>query len=106
MHPFMPVYYFVYLIIILSSSFLLVRYFVLRKKSLAILLFISATKSENNGNYPEAVNAFENALCELKRSRFHGYLKIKIIEKLKLMQTIKSYKDDQAFIRKDNSWIH
>ena len=102
----MPVYYFIYLIILLGSSFLLVRYFILRKKSLAMLLFINAAKSENSGNYQDAVIIYENALLEVRKSKFHRHLKIKIVEKLKLMQTIKSYKDDQAFIRKDNSWIN
>jgi hypothetical protein len=71
-----------------------------------MLLFINATKSENNGNYQEAVIAYENALFEVRKSRFHGYLKIKIMEKLKLMQTINTYKNDQAFIRKNSSWIN
>lgn len=71
-----------------------------------MLLFVNAIKSENNGNYQEAVDAYENALCELKKSKFHGDLKIKIMEKLKLMQTIKTYENDQAFIRIDNSWIN
>jgi len=102
----MPVYYFIYLIIILGSSFLLVRYFILRKKSLAMLLFINATKSENNGNYQEAIIIYENALFEARKSRFHDFLKIKIMEKLKLMQTINTYKNDQSFIRKDSSWIN
>jgi hypothetical protein len=102
----MPVYYFIYLIILLGSSFLLVRYFILRKKSLAMLLFVDAARYENNGNYQEATNTYENALCQVKKSKFHGGLKIKIMEKLKLMQTIKTYTKDQAFVRKDNSWIN
>ena len=102
----MPVYYFIYLIILLGSFFLLVRYFILRKKSLAMLLFINAAKCENSGNYQDAVIAYENALFEVRKSNFHRYLEIKIVEKLRLMQTIKSYKDEQAFIRKDNSWIN
>ena len=102
----MPVYYFIYLIILLGSFFLLVRYFILRKKSLAMLLFINAAKSENSGNYQDAVIAYENALFEVRKSNFHRYLESKIVEKLRLMQTIKSYKDEQAFIRKDNSWIN
>jgi hypothetical protein len=101
----MPAYYFIYLIIILSSSFMLTRYFVLRKKSPAMLLFLDAIKAENKGNYQEAVAAYEGALSAAKKTRFDGYLKIKIVEKLKLLQTIKTYKSDQAFVRKDNSWI-
>ena len=101
----MPVYYFIYLIAILCSSFMVVRYFVIRKKSLAMLLFLDAVKAENKGNYQEAVAAYEGALSAAKKTRFNGYLKIKIVEKLKLLQTIKTYRSDQAFVRKDNSWI-
>lgn len=99
----MPAYYFIYLIIILVSSFMLVRYFVLRKRSLAMLLFLDALRAENKGNYREAVDVYENALSEVKKTRFDRYLKIKILKKLKLLQTIKTYQSDQTFVRKDNS---
>jgi hypothetical protein len=102
----MPTYYFIYFSILLGISFLLVRYIILRKRSMAMLLFIKATKAENQENYQEAVNIYENALSEVKKTRFHRNLEIKIRAKLKLMQTIKIYKNDQAFVRKDNSWIH
>ena len=45
----------------------------------------------------------KNALCEVKKSRFDRYLKTKILEKLKLLQTLKTYKKDQVFVRKDYS---
>ena len=73
---------------------------------MAMLLFMDATKAENRGDYQEAVIAYENALCEVNKSRFHGHLKIKIMEKLKLLQTVRTYERDQAFVRKDNSWIN
>ena len=66
-----------------------------------MLLFIAAIKAENQGNYQEASDAYENALCEVKKSRFDRYLKTKILEKLKLLQTLKTYKKDQVFVRKD-----
>jgi hypothetical protein len=99
-------YYFIYLIIILGSSFLLVRYLILRKKSVAMLLFIDASKAENQGKYLQAVNTYETALCEVNKSKFHGHLKIIILEKLKVLQTVRTYERDQAFVRKDNSWIN
>lgn len=102
----MPVYYFIYLTIIIASLFLALRYFICRKKSLPMLLFKGAVRSENDGHYQEAARAYENALSEVKKSRFHGYLKIKISEKIRLLQMMKTYKDHQAFVRKDNSWIH
>jgi hypothetical protein len=92
--------------IILSISFVVVRFFILKKKSLAILLFADAVKAENKGNYQEATNSYENALHEVNKRTFHRYLKIKIMEKLKLLDTIKTYKSDQSFVRKNNSWIN
>lgn len=98
-------YYFLYSIIALTVCFILVRYFVLRKKSSAMQLFMEATKAENQGNYQEAIDTYENALFEVKKNKLDHYLKTKIVEKLKVLQTIKTYKSDQAFVRKNNSWI-
>lgn len=47
-------YYFIYSTMVLAVCFILVRYFVLRKKSSAMQLFMEATKAENQGNYQEA----------------------------------------------------
>jgi hypothetical protein len=102
----MPAYYFIYLIIILGGIFFLVRFIILRKKSLAMLLFMAASKAENQGNYVQAVNGYENALLEVNKSKFHGELKSIIIEKLKVLQTVKTYESNLGFVRKDNSWIN
>jgi hypothetical protein len=68
-------------------------------------LFMDASKAESQGNYLEAVITYEKALSEAKNSRFHGNLRIAIREKLKVLQTVRTYESDQAFVRKDNSWI-
>lgn len=102
----MPVYFFIYLIIFFGIFFLLARYFILRRKSPAIVLFMDAAKAENSGNYHEAITLYEKALSEVQKTRFHQNLKIKIIEKLKVLHTVKIYKNDQAFVRKNNSWIN
>ena len=101
----MPLYYFVYLIILLAAFFLLVRYIIQRKTSLPIQLFIKGLRTENSGNFDEATISYENALNEVKKIRFHHSLKNKIIEKLKVLRTIKRYKKDQNFIRENNSWL-
>jgi len=103
---FMPVYFFIYLIIFFGIFFLLARYFILRRKSPAIVLFMDAAKAENSGDYHEAITLYEKALSEVQKTRFHQNLKIKIIEKLKVLHTVKIYKNDQAFVRKNNSWIN
>lgn len=102
----MPTYYFIYSIFILIGFFFLARYFILKKKSVAMLLFMDANKAENQGKYLEAINVYENALCEVKKSKFHGHLKTIIMEKLKVLQTVRAYESDQAFVRIGNSWIN
>ena len=87
----MPTYYIIYLIFFLGGSFFLARYFILRKKSAAMLLFMDASKAENQGDYVQAVNGYENALCEVNKSKFHRHLKIIIMEKLKVLQTVTTY---------------
>ena len=101
----MPLYYFVYLIILLAAFFLLVRYIIQRKTSLPIQLFIKGLRTENSGNFDEATISYENALNEVKKIRFHHSLKNKIIEKLKVLRTVKRYEKDQNFIRENNSWL-
>jgi hypothetical protein len=101
----MPAYYILYLVIFLGILFLLVRYLFLRKTSLSSQLYSKAIKAENEGLYDEAVISYENALSEIKKNRFHRNLKIKIYEKLKILHTLRTYKKDQGFIRKNNSWV-
>ena len=101
----MPLYYFVYLIILLAAFFWLVRYIIQRKTSLPIQLFIKGLRTENSGNFEEATISYENALNEVKKIRFHHSLKNKIIEKLKVLRTVKRYEKDQNFIRENNSWL-
>jgi hypothetical protein len=66
---------------------------------------VKGMRAENSGLYEEAAVSYQNALNEIKKTRFHTSLEIKIREKLKLLHTIMTYKKDQDFIRKNNSWI-
>jgi len=101
----MPAYYILYLLIFLVILFLLVRYLLWRKTSLSAQLYMKGMRAENSGRYDEAAANYENALKEIKKNRFHSSLEIKIREKLKVLRTISTYKRDQDFIRKNNSWI-
>jgi hypothetical protein len=101
----MQAWYFLYLLIILGVLFLLVRYLLLRRTSLSTQLFIEGKRAKNSGLYDEAAVSYENALSEMKKNWFHRSFKIKIREKLKILHTIRTYKKDQDFIRKNNSWI-
>ena len=95
----MPSYYFIYLIVFMTIAFLSVRFYILRRKSVATRLFIEATRAENNGHFKEAAAAYENALHAINKMRFQHHLKIKIIEKLKTLRTLKLYQEGQEFVR-------
>ena len=101
----MPAYYILYLVIFLGILFLFVRYLFWRKTSLSAQLYMKGMRAENSGLYDEATVSYENALNEIKKTRFHSRLEIKIREKLKLLHTITTYERDQGFVRKNNSWI-
>jgi hypothetical protein len=92
-------YNYFFLIIALSLVFLLIRFFILWKQNIPFQLFVEALRDENNGHFEEAVTTYEIALNEVKKIRFHGTLKNKIIEKLKLLHTIIEYKNNQHFVR-------
>jgi hypothetical protein len=71
----------------------------LKKKDLPVELFVEGLKFENNGYFDEAIINYENALSEVQKNRFHGDLKNKIIQKLKVLHTIIEYKKNIRFIR-------
>lgn len=89
----MPFYYYFFIFIVFSIIFLAIRSIVLRKKNISIELFSKALKNENNGQYEEAVATYKIALNEVKKLRYHSRLKLKIIEKIKLLHTLIEYKN-------------
>ncbi|HEV7329643.1 MAG TPA: hypothetical protein VGN63_01275 [Flavisolibacter sp.] len=99
----MPVYYYIYAIVLLSCVFLLVRVLLLRRTSLPTRLFIKGLHAENNGDYEEAAVTYENALTEVKRTRFNGVLEKKILEKLKVLHMVIDYQNNNIYIRNNKS---
>jgi len=77
---------------IISSLFL-------KKKDRPVELFVEGLRYENDGHFDEAIINYENALSEVKKNRFHGDLKGKIIQKLKVLYTIIEYRKNIQFIR-------
>ncbi|HEU4860449.1 MAG TPA: hypothetical protein VFT15_11450 [Chitinophagaceae bacterium] len=77
---------------IISSLFL-------KKKNLPVELFVEGVKYENNGHFDEAIINYQNALAEMERNRFHNNLKNKIIQKLKVLNTILEYQKSLQFTR-------
>lgn len=70
-----------------------------KKKNLPVRLFMEAQKNENDGRLEEAVITYESALDEVRKFKFHGSLKNKIIDKLKVLHTTIEYKNNFQFTR-------
>lgn len=74
---------------------ILVRRVVPRKKNVPGELFAEALRNENKGEYEAALIAYENALNEVKKNRFYSSsMKNKIVEKLKVLNTVIAYKNN------------
>jgi len=95
----MPFYNYFFLLIVLSIIVLLIYFFVVRKKNIPVGLFVEGLRNENNGHFEAAIINYETALNEVRKIRFHGTLKNKIIEKLKLLHTVIEYENNLHFIR-------
>jgi hypothetical protein len=62
------------------------------------LLFTEGLRNENEGDYEAALKAYEDALIEVKKNRFYSNgMKNKIIEKLKVLNTVIAYKNNSHF---------
>ncbi len=84
---------------IVIITILVINSILVKKKSLPLRLFIEAQKNENNGHFEEAVITYESALDEARKFRFHGSLKNRIIDKLKVLHTTIAYKNSFQFVR-------
>jgi len=94
-------YYYIYLLIALTVLFLFIKLLVARKTDIPVEFFVTALRNENNGYYEEAVITYEKALTEAKKSRLHNLLKVKIIEKIKVLHTIIEYQNSIRYIRRE-----
>ena len=69
-----------------------------RKKNVPLDLFTEARKFENDGQIETALLTYESALVEVNKIKFNSDLKIKITDKLKMLQAWMDYQD--GFIHK------
>lgn len=90
----MLLYYCLFSILALSLSGLLLRHFVRSKKNITDGLFAEALRNENSGHYEEAVIAYENALDEVRKTKYSRGLESKISQKLKVLHNIIEYKNN------------
>ena len=87
------------LFMIVIITILVISSILAKKKNLPVRLFIEAQKNENDGHFEEALITYESALDEVKKFRFHGNLKNRIISKLKVLNTAIEYKNNLHFVR-------
>ena len=95
----MQLYYYLFPAITLLLLAPFVRFVILKKKNIPVSLFSLALKNENNGHLDEAVTAYECALLEVKKTRFHNGLQKKITAKLKVLHTMMEYDRNCHFTR-------
>ncbi len=87
-------YYCLFFSIVLLILFFLFRSFYLRKKNIPGRLFADALRSENSGQFEQAVIAYTNALAEEKKARFsNSILRNRILERLKVLHTAIEYQN-------------
>ena len=83
-------------LIIIMVPFVIVflfRRFFLNKKDVPGELFTEALRNENSGYFETAIMKYERALDEVNKNKFQdNSLKSKIIEKLKVLNTVIEYK--------------
>jgi hypothetical protein len=95
----MQPYYYLILAFALLIIILSVRFLILKKKNIPVRLFSQALKTENSGHLEEAVITYESALVEVDKIRFHSDLKKKIVQKLKVLNTMIEYDKNCHFTR-------
>jgi len=86
----------------LIAVFLIVvsaRTFIHWKSHIPVGLYAKALRAENNGNFEEAITAYEILLSQCRRVRFQKAFKNKIIGKVKLLHTIIEYNNSSRFVR-------
>lgn len=88
-------------IMITSVIVLFFRSLIFRKRNVSVKLFSTALKSENNGNFEEALTNYEAALAEVARARHNKSFKVKIIEKISILHTVIQYQKNIFNLRKD-----
>lgn len=73
---------------------LFIRRYILRRRNVPDGLFYEALRNENSGHFEAALISYKRALSEANKKGFQGSsFKTKIIEKLKILNTVIAYKN-------------
>lgn len=69
---------------------------------MVVNLFFEGMNDESIGNFKEAIFTYEKALRRIKRNILHDYLKIKIVERLRVLNIIIEYNKAPYFNKLDD----
>lgn len=95
----MPFYYYFILMIAVLLIIYLVRSGAFSKNS-SLELFNEALREENSGDFKAAFINYEQALIKAEKNKFHGNLKNRIHEKLKVLHTIIEYEESMELAKR------
>jgi len=87
----MSLFFYIFSLAGLFILFIVIRALSLLRKDIPANLFAEALKDENSGNLESAVTIYKAALQEANKSRFQHDLREKIVEKLKVLNTVLAY---------------
>ncbi len=96
----MPYYYYFILMIAVLIIIYMIRSGTLSTKSTPVELFNEALREENSGDFKAALINYELALSEAEKNKFHGNLKNRIHEKLKVLHTIIEYENSMQLAKR------
>lgn len=89
------IYSYISLVILLTvTAVILFRFIRRRSQSNVLKLFHAALSEENSGEFASAILQYETALQEAEKNGADAQLRSKIVEKLKVLQTITTYEND------------
>ncbi|GEM_PF-909819 len=81
------------LFFLILITILLILFFHSRRKTVPDILYEEGVKAENLGNFKEAVLKYEKALSVVDNFRFRRDLKIKILNRIKVLRTVIKYEN-------------
>jgi hypothetical protein len=88
-------------IVALLLIIFLVRLFIYKKQNIPARSYSAALQNENNGDYEKALINYEIALSEINKSKHNNTLRIKIIEKIKVLHTVVQYEKNLFYLNKN-----
>lgn len=80
---------------------LFLRALLSRKRNPSVKFFSAAQKFENDGDFEEALINYESALTEIKKEKLSKNLRIRIVEKIKVLHTVINYQKNLFYLSKD-----